>query len=163
MLVDGLAVAAGFVVPVGHRAFIEAVGGDDGLGRAAVAQQGGDGDEQGAVLVEAIEGGALGGSEGHAAGGAAEALAVAAVDLDVATAEQSPGRAVGVVTECLGGVHGVPPFRLRLASLPVRMFPGPPFDYLLSPFHGSLGCYPPWDSNQKLRTRHSSSAGTASH
>jgi hypothetical protein len=52
------------------------------------------------------------------------------VDLDVALTEQAPGRAVGVVAESRGGAHGVPPFRLRLASLPVRMFPGPLFDYL---------------------------------
>src|SRR5262249_35150211 len=95
----------------------------------------------GAVLVKAVEGGALGGTEGLAAAGTAQAPLLGGVDLDVTAAGLAPGRAGGVGTECLGGVHGVPPFRSRLASLPVRMFPGPPFDYPFSTFHGSRGCY----------------------
>src|SRR5262245_17618756 len=141
MVVNALAVRAGPVVPPGNGPLVKPVGGDDGLGRAAVSQQGGDGDEQGAVLVQAVEGGALGGTEGLAAAGTAQAPLLVGVDLDVTAASLAPGRAGGVGTECLGGVHGVPPFRSRLASLPVRMFPGPPFDYPFSTFHGSRGCY----------------------
>src|SRR5262249_45176570 len=105
-------------------------GGDDGLKRAAVGQQGDDADEQGPALVQAIKGGALGGGKGPAAAGTAEAPLLAGVNADVASAHLAPVRALRVVTECHRGVHGSPPFRSRLASLPVRMFPGPPFDYL---------------------------------
>src|SRR5262249_29689009 len=108
---------------------IEGESGDNSLQGATVSQQGDDDDEQGAVLVQAVEGSALGGSEGLVATVAAKTLLLVGMDLDVATADVAPCRAVGFVTECLGGVHGVPPVRSRLASLPVRMFPGPPLDY----------------------------------
>src|SRR5262249_42722609 len=117
-------------MPVGHGPLVEAKGGDDGLKRAAVGQQGDDADEQGPALVQAIKGGALGGGKGPAAAGTAEAPLLAGVNADVASAHLAPVRALRVVTECHRGVHGSPPFRSRLASLPVRMFPGPPFDYL---------------------------------
>src|SRR5262249_39560231 len=129
MVVSGPAVRAGPVVPAGNGPLVKPVGGDDGLGRAAVSQQGGDGDEQGAVLVKAVEGGALGGTEGLAAAGTAQAPLLVGVDLDVTAAGLAPGRAGGAGTECLGGGPGVPPFRSRLASLPVTMFPAPPLPY----------------------------------
>src|SRR5438067_7057965 len=48
----------------------------------------------------------------------------------------------------------VPPFRSRLASLPVRMFPGPPSDYPPDPFHGSRGCYRMATRRTLFRTHH---------
>src|SRR5262249_6255941 len=123
---------ASLVLPGGHRALVEAEGSDDSLQGAAVDQQGEDGDEQGALLVQAIKGGALAGGEGLTAAAADAASRLVAGGLDVALAALSPDGAVGVVAECWGGVRGVPPRRSRLASLPVRMFPGPPLVYTLS-------------------------------
>jgi hypothetical protein len=51
MVMDVANMAPSFVLPVGDRALVPAVGGDDGLGREAVGQQGDDADEQGRVLV----------------------------------------------------------------------------------------------------------------
>ena len=45
---EALAVSAGPVLPVGDGALVEAEGGDDGLDRAAVAEQGDDADDQSA-------------------------------------------------------------------------------------------------------------------
>src|SRR5262249_21144958 len=157
VLVDALAVGASLVLPGGHRALVGAERSDASLQGAACDPQGEDGDEQGALLVQAIKGGALAGREGLTAEAADVASRLVAVDLDVALAELSPGGAVGVVAECLGGVHGVPPRRSRLASLPVRMFPGPPLVYTLSThsrFPGVLPGQPrSWGCRRSRRRR----------
>src|SRR5262249_60684619 len=116
MVVNALAVRAGPAVPPGNGPLVKPVGGDDGLGRAAVSQQGGDGDEQGAVLVQAVEGGALGGTEGLAAAGTAQAPLLVGVDLDVTAASLAPGRAGGGGHEDPGGAPGGPRFRAPMAT-----------------------------------------------
>jgi hypothetical protein len=57
-VVNSVSMACGLVLPIGARAFVQAEGGDDGLGGAAVGQQSDDADEHGGVLVQAVEGGA---------------------------------------------------------------------------------------------------------
>src|SRR5262249_54202135 len=109
VLLDPLAVAAGLVLPVGDRALVEPEGGDDGLQGAAVDQQGDSGDEQGTVLVQAVEGGAGGGREGLAAAAADQTPLLVGVDFDVALAAPPFAGAGGVVKECAVGAHGVAP------------------------------------------------------
>jgi hypothetical protein len=74
--VEALAVPAGALLPAGNRALVEAVGGDDGLAGAAVAEQGQDDGDQVEGLVQAVVRGILGGGEGLLARGAAEAGSV---------------------------------------------------------------------------------------
>src|SRR5262249_37724249 len=53
-LMEALGVPAGALLPVGDRALVEAVGGDDGLAGAAVAEQGQDEGDQIERLVQAV-------------------------------------------------------------------------------------------------------------
>jgi hypothetical protein len=138
--VYALAMGAALVLPVGDRALIEAVGGDDGLGWAARAEEGDDDDEQGAIRVQAVEGRTLGGSEGRAAGRADEAALCAGVNFDVTLVGQPPGRAVGVEAGYTVGVQG----RFLRGAMTVASPLGSVLDPFLAtrtPFHGSLGCY----------------------
>src|SRR5262245_45764225 len=140
VVVKVLAVSCGLGLPVGDGSFVEVKGGDDGLEGATVGQQGDDEDEQGGVLVEAIEGRALGGGEGLAAGSAAVALFLVGVHRDVALALPPSGRAGRVGTELAVGVHGMSPAGSDGRRLSVRIFLGPPFGYSppLSRFSGVL-------------------------
>src|SRR5262249_22382885 len=103
------AVGAGLVLPIGDGALVQAEGGDDGGQGAAVGEQGDDAQEEGLVLVQAVEGRALGRGEGLAAGGTAEAPVLVGVDLDVAVAADASVRAIGVGAEYALGVHGLIP------------------------------------------------------
>src|SRR5262249_57391271 len=103
------AVGAGLVLPIGDGALVQAEGGDDGGQGAAVGEQGDDAQEEGLVLVQAVEGRALGRGEGLAAGGTAEAPVLVGVDLDVAVAADASVRAIRVVAEYALGVHGLIP------------------------------------------------------
>ena len=94
-----LAVPAGPVAPVGDGPLVEPEGGDDRLDRTAVAEQGDHDGHQVDGLLEAVERGVAGGGEGAAAGRAAVAPFLAAMDADVAEAELAPCGAVGVVAE----------------------------------------------------------------
>src|SRR5215468_803442 len=138
--VYALAMGAALVLPVGDRALIKAVGGDDGLGRAARAEEGDDDDEQGAILVQAVEGSPLGGGEGRAAGRADEAELLAGVNFDVTLVGQSPGRAVGVEAGYTVGVHGRFLRGAMTVASPLESVLDP-FLATRTPFHGSLGCY----------------------
>src|SRR5205807_4298123 len=73
--------------------------GDDGLARAAVAEQSQDDSDEVERLVQAVGGGVPGGGEGLVAGGAAEAPLLAGVDADVAQASLPPVQAVEVRAE----------------------------------------------------------------
>src|SRR5688572_8108467 len=134
MSVDGGAVLAGLAPPVGDGPLVEAEGGNDGRQGAAVSERGDDAQEQGLVVAEAIEGCALGGGEGLAAGQAAEAALLAGVGLDVALVCDAPARAGGVGAEYALGVHGpAPTTAIGLALVrvrrghPFRLPPPPPF------------------------------------
>jgi hypothetical protein len=89
-LMEALAVPAGALLPVGDGALVEAVGGDDGLAGAAVAQKSQDEGDQVEGLVQAVVGGILGDGEGLVAGGAAKAAFLLGVDADVAPAGLTP-------------------------------------------------------------------------
>jgi hypothetical protein len=99
VVMNGLGMGPRLVLPGGDRALVQAEGGDDGLGRAAVGQQGDDANEQDGVLVQSVEGRARGGGEGLAAGGAAVASLGVGVDLDDARGGLAAGRAAGIGTE----------------------------------------------------------------
>ena len=108
MLVEELAVSAGAVAPVGDGAFVEPEGGDDGLDRAAVAEQGDDDGDQVERLLQAVERGVASGGEGPAAGRAEVAAFLPTMDADVAGTQLPSCGAIGVVAELSERVHRCP-------------------------------------------------------
>jgi N-acetylneuraminic acid mutarotase len=105
VLVKALAVRASAREPRGDRAFVEAEGGDDGLKRAAVGQQGQDDRGRLGWRTQAIEDGPGPLGERRSALSADQAALVSRMHADVAFARLPPGRAVGVGAECGGRVH----------------------------------------------------------
>ena len=75
----GLAVLARPLLPRGDGAFIEAEGGDDGLGRAAIGEEGNDPDDLLGIGLQVVEGRSLSAGKGFAAGPAFPAIAQAVV------------------------------------------------------------------------------------
>src|SRR4051812_48004880 len=104
-LVKLLAMSPGPVPPGGDGALVEPEGGDDGLHRAAVAQQGDHDRHHIGRLLEAVVRGVAGGGEGPAAVGAAVTTLLSAMDADVAAPELPPCGAIGVVAELRLRVH----------------------------------------------------------
>src|SRR4051812_1591557 len=108
MLVEPLTVLTGPVAPAGDRPLVEPEGGDDGLDRAAVAEQRDHDRHQVDGSLEAGERGVAGGGEGPAAGGAAKAALFLTVHADVAEAGLPACGAIGVVAELRKRVHRYP-------------------------------------------------------
>ena len=102
---EALGVLAGPLFPVGDGALVQAVGRDDRLARAAVAEQGQDEGDEVEGLVPAVVRGVPGCGEGLPAGGAAEAPFLVGVDADVALAGQPPMQAREVGAELERRVH----------------------------------------------------------
>src|SRR5262245_38392197 len=131
---EALGVFPGPLLPGGDGTFIEGIGGDDGLQRAAVGQQGENHADQVERLMESEERGVAGGREGLAAASAAEASFLVGVDFDVALIRNPSFPTVEIGTELGGGVHWR---SLRELFSPLRLHNGPLFLF----FHGTLGCY----------------------
>jgi hypothetical protein len=138
--VEALAVLAGAPPPVGGGALVEAVGGDHGLARAAVSEQGQDGGNQVERLVPAVGGGVARGGEGLAAGGAAAAAPLAG------WARMLPRAAFPLCEpEKFGQNWGDGPNGCSSGMMDWRSSfrrPGVPVALrLVSPDHGCLWCY----------------------
>jgi hypothetical protein len=104
MLVESLAVSAGAVAPVGDGPFVEPEGGDDGLDRTAVAEQGDDDGDQVERLLQAVERGVASGGKGPATGRASVATLLSARNADIPAAELSPCGAFGWCRRMANGV-----------------------------------------------------------
>src|SRR5215204_166677 len=113
VLVEASALPAAHQLPAIDGAFVQTESRNDGLGRAAVGQQGYDGRDEGVRLVHPVERGALGGRKGLGAPFAAVALLFLAVDHDVTFSCSSVGPAALVVAKSLLRVH----WRLLLLTL----------------------------------------------
>src|SRR3712207_4433527 len=123
VLVHSPALQAGFFLPASDCPLVQAQGGDYGLNRRAIRQQGEHHEEQLLGLVEAVERGALRSSEGAPTSFAAVAALLFGVDHDVPLTWSSVGPTVLVVAESLVRVHMVP---LLLTSPSARMLQDPP-------------------------------------
>src|SRR5918998_939749 len=93
------------IAPGGHGPLIEPEGGDDGLQRTAMAEQGDHERHHVERSLEAVQRGVAGGDEGLATGGTAIPLLLAAMNADVAQARLPACGAAGVVAESGLRVH----------------------------------------------------------
>src|SRR4051794_5682249 len=103
--VDALTMLARLLLPGGDGPLVESEGGDDGLRRAAVGEQG---QHRGDHVVNGplpVVGGPSGRGEGAATGGALVASIGTAMDLEVALTDHAPCGAVRVVAEVRLRVH----------------------------------------------------------
>ena len=116
VLMHPLAVLAGTGQPGGHGALIQAEGGDDGLDRTAVAQQGQHHVSPRPPPLQAVEGRALGGREGLATGGAADSAGPLGYARECSLPLLASGRAVLIVAELGLRVHRWPPLDAFLLS-----------------------------------------------
>src|SRR5215218_4993030 len=105
VLVEASALPAAHQLPAIDGAFVQTESRNDGLGRAAVGQQGYDGRDEGVGLVHPVERRALGGRKGLGAPFAAVALLFFAVDYDVSFSRSSVGPAAFVMAKSLLRVH----------------------------------------------------------
>lgn len=109
VLVHPLAVRPGPRLPGGDGALVQPEGGDDGLERAAVAEQSQHQRHQVRSLLEPVEGRVPGRGEGPATAPARVPPLLPAMDGDVVLPDPASGRTGGVVAELSLRVHRAPP------------------------------------------------------
>src|SRR5512135_1440079 len=130
------------ILPGGDRPLIEPEGGDDGLHRTAVAEQGDHDGHQVDGFLEAVERRVARGGESLAAGEASVTTLLPAMHADVAESELSACGAIGVVAELSERVHRYPSRGTVWRPCPEGCSVDPCFSRGYPPHHGSMGCYP---------------------
>src|SRR5262249_54887385 len=142
VLVEVQAVPAGPVAPGSDGPLVVAVGGNDRLERAAVAEQGQHDGHQVGRRLEPVERDISRLGEGAAAGRAAVASLGAAMHADVADPELPACGAVGAVAESVLRVHRRSLGGTVWLPCPQGSLMDPYFSSGYHYHHGSLGCYP---------------------